>query len=198
MSQKAKVKQRKPNKIEQELTPKQVQKFVQELVNTPGLTLAKIRSMAFDKWGVRISIQAASNFRSKNIAPYLRRLEDAQLYAEAFRTNDPSASNQVLSDTCAALLSQDILDLLAYHHSRIQQQKEADEPIDINIVNQLSLAITRLRSGDQRAKELQLKLDEANRKEEERMKRAKKVQKDKNLTPEQRSAALADILRVDL
>ena len=143
-----------PTKIETHLTPEQLHEFCRRVAQTKGGTkLATIQAIA-DEFGVEISLMAASSFRDGPLAGYLDELKRKREMAE--QVSEVAKSGLSLSDATASVLTQKIFD-----------QALALDTTDENVLKQsngLSLALSRLRLGDQRAKLLDVKVRELEQK----------------------------------
>ena len=141
------------NKIESNLSPQELDEFNEQLNQTAGPTLEKIQEMAAER-GIQISLMSAKNFRDKNFETYRNRIRRAAVLADQIEEFNDADSGKTLADASAALLSQEVFDMIA--SARFGGEGEID-------INTLSKIISRLRTGDQRAKELQMKVDEFER-----------------------------------
>ena len=68
-----------PTKIEQTLTPEQVEALCSQLFATPGGTLLKSIQQAAARFGVRVSLMGASAFRDGKLSLYLASLRGKTL-----------------------------------------------------------------------------------------------------------------------
>lgn len=162
------------NKIESNLSPQELDAFNEQLNQTDGLTLAKIQEIAASK-GIDISLMSAKNFRDKNFKAYRNRLRRAAELADQIQDLNDSDSGKTLADASAALLSQEVFDTIAT--ARYGGEGEID-------INTLSKIISRLRIGDQRATELQMKVDEFERTKARLLKITEKRKGDGGLSQE--------------
>lgn len=144
-----------PSKIETSLTPAQLQEFFHRCSQLRGVKLRDIQALA-DEYGVEISLMSAKSFRDGAWSEYLDELKAKREMAESVAE---LAKNGVgLSDGAASVFAQKVFDAAV----RI----DPDE-IGTKAANNLSLAISRLRTGDQRAAYLEAKLAEMERKQAE-------------------------------
>lgn len=171
------------NKIESELSQEDLKAFVEECYQTEGLTLAKIQTLAADR-GITVSLMGAKSFRDKNFAGHIRRLQRARELAD--QVEELSDSGKTLADASAALLSQEVFDLIASGGG------EDGEGADLDA---LSKIVARLRTGDQRAKLLEMKVEEFER-AKARMKQA--IDKARSKTVNGPSAELLDLMEREL
>ena len=145
-----------PTKIEQSLTPEQVEALCSQLFATPGGTLLKSIQQAAARFGVQVSLMGASAFRDGKLSDYL-----ASLRAKTERAQQIAAlqsEGASLGDAAAVRLSETILDdLLNGDPSALTTDEK----------NTYALMISRLRLGDQRAALLETRLREAERKQTE-------------------------------
>lgn len=141
-------------KIETHLTPEKLMEFLDRCAQTKGARrLASIQALA-EEFGISISLMSASAFRDGPLDAYLSELKSKREMAE--QVAEVAKSGLSLSDAAASVLSQKIFDqALALDSSADGALKES---------NALSLALSRLRLGDQRAKLLEARLAEAERK----------------------------------
>jgi hypothetical protein len=140
-----------PTKIETHLSPEALHEFFKRCAQTKGGgTLKTIQAIA-EEFGVRISLMSASAVRDGPFAAYLDELKGKREMAEA--VSAVAKEGLSLSDAAASILSQRLFDRLL----------AADELSDKE-TGQLSLALSRLRTGDQRSKYLEAKLEEMGRK----------------------------------
>jgi hypothetical protein len=152
-----------PNKIESNMTPEQLAEFCKRLGSCAKPTLAKIQDLA-GEFGVEISLMAAKSFRESNFADYLEELRRKRDMAEAVST--AAKSGLSLTDAAASVLSSKVFDRLMSAGTM-----EDDE------MDQLSLALSRLRLGDQRASLLAARLREYEAKEAERAEKKATLEK---------------------
>lgn len=167
------------NKIESELSADDLKSFVEECYQTEGLTLAKIQALASDR-GIEISLMGAKSFRDKNFSEHLRRLQRARELAD--QVEELGDSGKSLADASATIIAQQVFDTVA----------SGGEDIDLNT---LSKIIARLRTGDQRAKLLEMKVEEFER-AKVRMKEA--IDKARTKTTSGPSAELLDTMEREL
>jgi len=142
-----------PSKIETSLTPEQLQEFFLRCSQLKGAKLKDIQALA-DEFGVEISLMSAKSFRDGAWSDYLAELKAKRELAES--VSAVAKNGLSLGDAAAAVLSQKLFDRLMT--SGDLEDKEAD---------QLSLALSRLRTGDQRARFLEAKLAEMERRQTE-------------------------------
>lgn len=145
---------RRANKIEQHLTQDQLAAFNERLATMPGMTLSKIAELA-EEFGVEVSLMAASTYRNTTYEEYLAELRSKAHFAET--VSEAAKSGLSMTDAAAAILSNKLLDHIMDSGALDNEQ-----------FNELSLALSRLRLGDQRSKALEAKLAEMQAKAEER------------------------------
>jgi len=173
---------RRANKIEQHLTGDQVKAFNERLAGIPGLTLQKIADLA-DEMGVQISLMAARTYREPTYEEYLAELKSKAEFAETVA--EAAKSGLAMTDAAAASLSNKLLD-----HIMSQGGMENEE------FNELSLALHRLRTGDQRGRllERELELRDAKiKKLESENDKAKAIISDTELNAEERAAQMRSL-----
>lgn len=136
-----------PSKIETSLTPEQLQEFFRRCSQLRGVKLRDIQALA-DEFGVEISLMSAKAFKEGDAwQGYLEELKRKREIAESVAT---IAQNGVaLSDAAASMFAAKVFD-------RIDSLDP--EEIGGKTGNNVSLAIARLRMGDQRAKKLEADL----------------------------------------
>lgn len=179
-----------PSKIETSLTPEQLQEFFHRCAQIPGAKLRSIVALA-EEYGVDISLMSAKSFRDGGFSEYLEDLKAKREMAES--VTEVAKSGLSLSDAAASVLSQKIFD------QALRLDGSAEDGLEQS--NTLSLALSRLRTGDQRAKLLEARLAEYEREkaewEESRRKIAEQIDRAKNANPasadEIRAAAVAEI-----
>jgi hypothetical protein len=137
-------------KIEQSLTPAQLAEFKRRAAELPGTLLSDLQALAAE-FGIEVSLMGARSFRKGPFADYLAELKAKREMAEDIST--VAKSGLGLADASATMLSQKIFDRL--HNAETLSDDETD---------QLSLALSRIRTGDQRSKFLEAKLDEMRQK----------------------------------
>ena len=138
-----------PTKIETSLSPEQLMEFFRRCGQTKGgTTLRAIQSLA-DEFGVKISLMSATAVRDGPLAEYLDELKETAAMAESVAA---LAKNGVgLSDGAAAAFAAKVFDAA---------RNVTAEEVGTAKGNAVSLAISRLRSGDQRATYLDVKVKE--------------------------------------
>ena len=140
-------------KIESHLSPEQLLQFFRRCAQTKGGTkLATIQAIA-EEFGVSISLMSASAVRDGPLSDYLEDLKRKSEMAESVAALAKNGAG--LSDGAAAVFAEKVFDAA--------MRIDAGE-IGTKAGNNLSLAISRLRSGDQRAKYLEAKLREIEQK----------------------------------
>jgi hypothetical protein len=146
-----------PTKIETHLTADEFTALCEEVFSTPGGTRLKEIQRIAEKHGVRVSLTGAANFVGGPFQNYLADLRARRELAE--QVNGAAEGGFALSDAAASILTQKILD-------QALALDAGDEEL-LGKSNDLSLALSRLRSGDQRAKLLQAQLDKLKREKTE-------------------------------
>jgi hypothetical protein len=145
-----------PTKIETSLSPEQLQEFFKRCSQLKGCLLKDVKALA-EEFGVEISLMSASRLRDGAFSEYLAELKAKREMAETVAT--VAKSGLSLSDAAASVLSQKIFD------QALSLDANGEGALDES--NTLSLALSRLRIGDQRAKLLESQLAEADRKAQE-------------------------------
>lgn len=137
-----------PSKIETSLTPEQLQEFFRRCSQIPGTKLRDVQALA-EEFGVEISLMSAKAFREGDAwQEYLDELRRKREMAES--VSAVAQSGLSLSDAAASVLSQKIFDQAL----RLDGAAEGG----LEETNSLSLSLSRLRLGDQRAKKLEADL----------------------------------------
>lgn len=145
------------NKIAQELTVEELDAFIAQLSALPGKerTLASIKARAAGL-GIEISIESARTFRNTTFARHLQRLSKAQELATQVAAMQESGAGNTLADASAAMLSQQIFEML-----------NVSEELELADAGKLAFIISKLRQGDVAVRNLELKLRDAERRERE-------------------------------
>jgi hypothetical protein len=138
-----------PSKIETSLTPAQLQEFFHRCSQLKGVLLKDIQALA-DEFGVEISLMSARSFRQGAFAEYLEELKSKREMAESITAVAEAGLD--LPAAAATALAAKVLDA---------SMNLAPEEIGGKKANNISLAVARLRAGDDRAKDLQRKLDDS-------------------------------------
>lgn len=180
------------SKIETNLTPAQLQEFFLRCSQLRGTKLKDIQALA-EEFGIEISLMSAKTFRDGAWSEYLESLNAKREMAESVAALAKGGVG--LSDGAASVFAQKVFDAA---------MRMDPEEIGGKAANNLSLAIARLRTGDQRASFLEAKLAEMERKqtewEEQRQKIAAETDKVRTAKPadadEVRAAAVAEIDRI--
>lgn len=187
------------NTIAQSLTVEELDAFVSELASLPGKerTLEQIKHRAALR-GITISLMSAKAFRDTTFDRHLERLRSAQ--EVALQVASIESGGNTLADASAKLLSKRIF-------NQLLDAEDDDGPGEVDL-DQLTLAVSRLRRGDvqRTALEAQLRESEARLREMERKEReyeekkqaaAKELQKlrdpDANLKDSERAAIVAKV-----
>lgn len=164
------------NTIASSLTVEELDAFVTELAAKPGKerTLAAIKRLAAEK-GIVISIESARSFRNTTFERHLEKIRMAQ--EVAMQVENIEAGGNTLAEASAKLLSKRIF-------TQLIDAEDEDGASEID-VDSLTLAISRLRRGDQQAKlvasalqQAQAKLREYEAREKDREEKAKEASKE--------------------
>lgn len=179
------------NKIAAALTPAQLDAFLAELAAKPGKarTLEAIKAMAAEH-GIAISLSSAQAFRDTTFDRHLEKLRRSRETAAQVR--EIAMSGGSMADAAAEMLSQEIFDRML-----AAKDGESDEALDFG---ELTLAISRLRRGDQQGKlvvaalqKAQAELEKLRAENEDRMRRAQEVEQSTALTDEQKAGKWREI-----
>ncbi|EIP99463.1 hypothetical protein OpiT1DRAFT_03980 [Opitutaceae bacterium TAV1] len=137
-----------PTKIETHLTPEQFLEFCRRCAQLKGGTTLRVIQALAEEFGVEISRTGATSFRDGPLASYLDELKAKREMAE--QVSAVAKSGLSLSDATASVLTQKIFD------QALALDTTDDAVLDKS--NALSLALSRLRLGDQRARKLEADL----------------------------------------
>jgi Protein of unknown function (DUF3486) len=148
------------NTIARELTVDELDKFIKELAALPGKrrTLAAIQKKAA-ALGIEVSLMSAKSFRDTTFQRHLDRLQKANQLATQVAAMQQEGAGNTLADASAAILSQQIFDLL---------DELGDSTLDLKKAGSIAFIISKIRQGDTAARALELKVKEYERKEAER------------------------------
>lgn len=138
--------------IARNLSAEEQQQLIADLLNlSASPTGEEIRELVMELKGNAPSVNSCLEWKKNTLAFHLAELREQKHMAEGITSL--VADGMSLSDAAAAKLCQFILDRVLY----------ADE-LDDKAINKLTLALARLRKGDQRAKEWEHKrtMDEFN------------------------------------
>ncbi len=138
------------NKIAQGLSIAELDAFVAELHALPGSgrTLEAIKAAA-QKRGIVISLMSARSFRDTTFRRHLERLSRAQEFATQVAQMQTVGAGATLADASAAMLSQQLFDLV---------DTLGDETLDLKKAGQVAFIISKIRQGDVAASALNLKV----------------------------------------
>ena len=145
-----------PTKIETSLTPEQLQEFFKRCYQLKGCILKDIQALA-EEFDIEISHSSAARFKAGAFQEYLAELKAKREMAETVAS--VAKSGLSLSDAAASVLSQKIFD------QALNLDATGEGALDES--NTLSLALSRLRTGDQRAKLLESQLRESEQRAQE-------------------------------
>lgn len=140
------------NKIAQSLSVEQLDAFVTELAALPGRerTLEAIKHRAA-QMGITIGLMSAKAFRDTTFERHLDRLRSAQEIAT--QVENIEAGGNTLADASAKLLSKRIFEKLI-----AADDEDSIEEVDLD---EMTLAVSRLRQGNVQQKALEAKLRES-------------------------------------
>lgn len=179
------------NKIAQNLSVDELDAFIRELTELPGKerTLEAIKRKAAEK-GITISLMSAKTFRDTTFERHLEKIRAAQDIA--LQVEQLEQGGNTLADASAKLLSKRIF-------SKLMEAEDDDSAEEIDL-DALSLAVSRLRRGNQQErlvaaalKQAEAKLRELEAREKDRTDKAAAVEGDTSLTPEQKTAKWREI-----
>ena len=166
------------NKLAQELTPEQLQAFLEELAGVPrGEQVERIQELA-EKHGINIGKSSAYNFRERELGPYLDRLRKRKELASAITEIGLDDSGMTLADAAAAELSQLSFDFI----TELDGQLDLTSKQGLNVYKALTNGLASLRKGDRDLIKQQSKMIEE----------TKADLQDKTLTEEQRAARMRE------
>lgn len=157
------------NKIAQALSVEQLNAFIAELAALPGKdrTLEAIKARAA-AMGIEISLMSAKAFRDTTFDRHLKRLAKAQELALQVAGMQEAGAGNTLADASAAMLSQSVFELLTE-----DGVLDDDGKLDIRNAGKLAVIIEKLRTGNVKASELELKVKAYEAREAERAEKAK-------------------------
>lgn len=164
-----------PTKIETSLTPEQLMEFFRRCAQTKGGAHGPAIQALAAEFGVTISHESANTFRKGALKEYLEELAASARLAEDVSTLAKAGAG--MADGAAAAFGAKVFDAA---------RKIQTEEIGTEKANMVSLAISRLRSGDQRAKYLEAKVAEIQQQIE-------KLQREKQAWQEKQEKAKAAI-----
>jgi len=134
------------NKIVKNLNSEELEEFIKECAQTPGLTLEKIQGLA-KKYGIQISLMSAKNFRDNALKKWRAGLEKAKEVSKQIKDLVESGAVTCFTDASSTVIAQMVFSSLM----------EGGGNLDLNT---LSKIIARLRTGDHRLRELEMKVAE--------------------------------------
>lgn len=134
------------SKIEQSLTPEQLQEFCAKAAQLKGGLLKDIQALA-TQYGIEVSLMGARTFRNGKFNAYLDELKSKREMAESI--SEVAKNGLGIADAAAVSLSQKIFDDLL-----------SGEDLSLKDKNQYSLALSRLRTGDHRSRLLEAQLEQ--------------------------------------
>jgi hypothetical protein len=155
------------NAIAQELTVEQLDAFVSALAAKPGKerTLAAIQQLAA-QMGITISLMSAKAFRDTTFERHLQKIRAAQ--SIAMQVEEIEGGGNTMADASAKLISKRIFQKL------MEMEEDEDAGIDID---ELTLALSRLRQGDVQKAALAAKLREYEAREKERAEKSSQARR---------------------
>ena len=148
------------NAIERELSPEEVDAFCARLRKTKGgFRLQVIQRLALEE-GIKISHQAANNFRRKTFERYCDRMRRTAEVAEKLKEYDSDADSRNLGDASASLIAEILFDKLI----------QSDKDVELDDLKPVVDMLAKIRAGDAKTRELKVKCEQ----HEEAMAMAKK------------------------
>lgn len=135
-------------KIEKAFAPAEFPEFLRRAAALPGCELKDIQALAAE-YGITVSLMGARSFRKGPFADYLEELKAKREQAEAVA--EIADNGLGIGKAAAAAFAQKVFDASV--------SIGADE-IGTKKANNISLAISRLNAGDDRARFLEAKLEE--------------------------------------
>lgn len=148
------------NTIAKNLTDDELSVFIDELASLPRgqRTLRKIQEMAATR-DLVISPESARSFRDTTFQRHLKRMERRKEKATNLAAMVADGTGRTLNDANAAILAEKIFDEL---NTDDDETGDDGEParLDLEKLDALSLAVSRLRRGDQQRELLEAKLKE--------------------------------------
>lgn len=173
------------NTIARELSPEELDSFVERLASLPGRerTLAAIRAAAAER-GIVISLESARTFRNTTFQRHVERMRRRKEKAQHLTALVSDGTGRTLNDANAAILAEQIFDEL---NTDADETGDDDEParLDLEKLDAMTLAVSRLRRGDVQREALEAQLRESDAKvralearEKEREEKIKAAAKD--------------------
>lgn len=133
------------NKLVRELTEEQLTGFLEELVNTPGVSGPLIQEWALKKFGIKIGHESANNFRREVFGRYIERLRKRKELSATIAAHRDTDSGRTLADAASEELQQQVFEFLADNEALDLSDKD-----DLKRAEALSRIIKSARSEDRR------------------------------------------------
>lgn len=180
------------NKIAAALTPAQLDAFLADLAARPGKarTLEAIKAMAAEH-GIAISLSSAQAFRNTTFERHLEKLRRSR--ETAAQVKEIAMQGGSLTEAAAEMLAQELFETML-------ARKDGDMEASEIEVGDLTLAISRLRRGDQQSQLVVVALEKAQAEIEklkaenaDRTRRAQEVEASATLSDEQKAGKWREI-----
>ncbi len=148
------------NKIAHALSVEELDAFVAELASLPGRerTLEAIKRKAAEK-GITISLMSAKAFRDTTFDRHLEKIRAAQ--SIALQVEQIEAGGNTMADAGAKLISKRIFE-------KLMEAEDEDSASEIDL-DEMTLALSRLRQGDVQRAALNAKIREYEAREAQRI-----------------------------
>ncbi|MGV3664282.1 MAG: hypothetical protein ACO1TE_29185 [Prosthecobacter sp.] len=169
------------NKLARSISAEQLQEFLAELAQTPGVDGPMIREKALEKFDLKIGNDSANQFRKEILGGYLERMRKRKELSAAIAEVRQDDSGRTLADAANEELQQQVFEFLAGEPLRL------DDDEDLERAEALARIIKSGRSEDRRM------IDQLNKRLkdlEEREKETKADLKDNTLSADQRAARM--------
>jgi hypothetical protein len=154
------------NKIAQALNETELAAFNEMLASLPGSerTYAAIQRRAQEQLGLTLSIESAKSYREKTFKNYLRRMERRRDFAERVTSARQESTGGTFADAAAENLAELVFDMT----EEMSEAIEEGGALDLKKASTTAFIINKIRQGDVARGNLQIKLDDAERREKER------------------------------
>lgn len=153
-------------KIESSLNERELREFIEQVRELKNPTPQAIQSLAYDKWGIEVSVESARTFKKNIYEKELDRLRAAQDFALKVAGIHALDTGATFADASAAIIAQEAFEMLSNNDwSDLNTTKLKD----------LAMIVTRLRASNQRETQLKAIIHEKETREKERRNQAKKL-----------------------
>lgn len=136
------------NKLVRAISAEELQKFLDDLAQTPGVDGPMIQQLALSRFEVSMGHESANNFRKEVFQKYLARLSGRKARVALITAARDSKAGATLADAASEELSQLVFDFLTDLEDDDAKALDLTQPADMKKATQLSNIIARMRSGD--------------------------------------------------